>query len=171
MKYFYKNWFNNKSYNFKGISNENFNRRKNNIYESFHRTLNKIIPHYHPKISYLADKLKFFTIESYKINISANQNPCKIADDILKFIKNFHKNYGEKIDIDLLKNKIDEGKGKVLKICSDFIDIIFTNDDKYSNENKMEEGQNEDVSAIKDSFEIEKDNLLDKLNNLNISMR
>ena len=35
----------------------------------------------------------------------------------------------------------------------------------------MEEGQNEDVSAIKDSFEIEKDNLLDKLNNLNISMR
>ena len=32
----------------------------------------------------------------------------------------------------------------------------------------MEEGQNEDVFAEIDSFEIEKDNLLNKLNNLNI---
>ena len=171
MKYFYKNWFNNKSYNFNRISNENFKRRTNNICESFHRTLNKIIPHYHPKISYLADKLKFFTIESYKINISANQNPCKIADDILKFIKNFHKNYGEKIDIDLLKNKIDEEKGKVLKIYSDFINIIFTEGDKYKNENNKEEGQNADVLADKDSLEIEKDKLLNKLNSLHIDVR
>ena len=32
----------------------------------------------------------------------------------------------------------------------------------------MEEEQNEDVVADKDSFEIEKDNLVNKLNNLNI---
>ena len=32
----------------------------------------------------------------------------------------------------------------------------------------MEEGQNEFVVADKDSFEIEKDNLVNKLNNLNI---
>ena len=31
-------------------------------------------------------------------------------------------------------------KGKVLKICSEFIDIIFTDGDKYTNENNMEEG-------------------------------
>ena len=46
--------------------------------------------------------------------------------------------------------------------------MIFTDGDKYTNENNMEEGQNEDVVAEKDSFEIEKDNLLNKLNNLNI---
>ena len=63
----------------------------------------------------MADKLKYFAIESYKKynkaligNISENQNPSNIAEDNLKFIKNFHQNYGEKFDIDLLKNKIDD---------------------------------------------------------------
>ena len=35
----------------------------------------------------------------------------------------------------------------------------------------MEEGQNEDVFADKDSFENEKDNLLNKLNNLNFDAK
>ena len=177
VKYFTKNWFNNKSYNFNRISKDNFKRRTNNIVESFHRTLNKIIPHYHPKISFLADKLKFFAIKTYQKynnaligNISENENSINIADDIFKFIKNFHQNYGENFDIDLLKNKFVIEKEKVLKICRDFIDIIFTDGDKYTNENNIEEGENEDIIADKDSFEIEKDNLLNKLNNLNIDV-
>ena len=66
LKYFLKNWVHNKSYNFNRISNTNYEKRTNNICETFHRTLNKQMPHFHSKISFLADKLKFFAIEAIK---------------------------------------------------------------------------------------------------------
>ena len=70
--------------------------------KSFHRTLNKQISHYHPKISYLADKLKYFAIEAYKkynlalVNsVKSNENSYNIANDIFNFIKNYHRKYGK----------------------------------------------------------------------------
>ena len=47
-------------------ANENYQRRTNIIWESFHKTLNNIINHNHPNIAYLVDKLKYFAIEAYK---------------------------------------------------------------------------------------------------------
>ena len=66
LNYFIRNWSKNKSFNFNRISNGNYERRTNNICESFHRILNKIISHYHPKITFLIDKLKFFACDAYK---------------------------------------------------------------------------------------------------------
>ena len=66
MKYFLKNWRYNKSFNFLKISDENYIRRTNNIVESFHKTLNSQINHFHPKISFLANKLGFFASEAFK---------------------------------------------------------------------------------------------------------
>ena len=108
-KYFMKNWFNNKSYNFNRISYENYQRRTNNIYESFHRTLNNIINHNHPKIAYLVDKLKYFALEAYRkytaslVRYKPPKNESNnIAKDIFDFIDNFHKKYGIKLEIFLV---------------------------------------------------------------------
>ena len=62
----YQKFFQYKSFNFNKISNANYIRRTNNICESFHRTLNNIIKHSHPKIAFLVDKLKYFTCEGFK---------------------------------------------------------------------------------------------------------
>lgn len=98
LNYFLRNWAFNKSYNFNRISNTNYERRTNNICESFHRTLNNQITHSHPKISYLVEKLKFYCYEGYKKYTNSlvnNVNLYKsddnnIAKDIFNFIKSFH---------------------------------------------------------------------------------
>ncbi len=40
--------------------------RTYNICESFHRTINNHINHFHPKIAYLSDKLKNYTVDAFK---------------------------------------------------------------------------------------------------------
>lgn len=87
----------NKSLNFNRFSNSNYQRRTNNICESFHRTLNSIINHKHSNASYLVDKLSYFAIESYKkytvslINKNDNINYTdNIAKDIFNFIDEYH---------------------------------------------------------------------------------
>ena len=138
LNYFLKNWFNNKSYNFNRISNENFKRRTNNICESFHRTLNNQISHYHPKIAYLTDKLKIYAREAFKKHNSVmvgnniiNNDQNNIANDIIKSISNFHEKYYQKLDIETLIPKLDDEKNKVTNICKDFLNLIFIDDENY----------------------------------------
>ena len=181
-KYFIKNWAFNKSYNFNRISNENYLRRTNNICESFHRTLNKKISHNHPKIAYLVDQLKFFANEAYKKYTAAlvnnkpenNETDENISKDIFEFIKKFHNIYAEKLDIDKLIENLNEEKTEVYDICKKFIDLVFTDGDIFFNYlydkedvNNKESDSDEDNDKM-DNFEIEKNNLTDKLNNLNL---
>ena len=65
-KYFTKNWARNKNFYFHKISWENYERRTNNICESFHSIINRQLNMNHPKISYLVEKLKYFSYEAYK---------------------------------------------------------------------------------------------------------
>ena len=66
IKYFIKNWRYNKSFNFYKSSENNYIKRMNNICESFHKTLNSQICHFHPKFSFLVNKLGFFATEAFK---------------------------------------------------------------------------------------------------------
>lgn len=50
LSYFKKNYVNNKFFSFSEISEEEIIKRTNNICESFHRTLNRTISYYHPKL-------------------------------------------------------------------------------------------------------------------------
>ena len=143
-------------------------------------TLNKQISHFHPKISYLADKLKYFAIETYKkynlalVNsVKSNENSYNIANDIFDFINNYHRKYGEKFDIDSLKSNINEEENDVYNICKNFIDIIFTDGERYvgdENSNKdniIKEENNEDYED--DDFEKEKEDLGNKLSGINLN--
>ena len=90
-------WYDLKKRNFR---KESIFLRTNNICESFLRTLNKQVSHYHPKISYLADKLKIFVCEAFKkynsVMIGNNldyNGKSNTANDIIHFIHNFHSKY------------------------------------------------------------------------------
>ena len=48
--------------------------RTNNYIENFHKQLNDAINGFHPKISYLVEKLKAFTIKGYHIYIGSIVN-------------------------------------------------------------------------------------------------
>ena len=100
IKYFEKNWFNNKFLDFE-FSNKETNRdRTNNVCENYHRNLKNIINSYHPKISYYVDKIKDYTISSFNhsklelANINKNEKTCNnLYYDIYKFVNKIYKKY------------------------------------------------------------------------------
>lgn len=176
-----KNWCNNKSYNFYRISYSSYQRRTNNICESFHRTLNNLINHNHPKISYLVDKLGYFAVEAFKnytASLLQNNEPINssynIADDILKFIEDFHQKYNMKIGINNLLDNLENEGEKIYEISKNFIDILFTDGETYissiknNSDNIDMNGENMENDE-KDNFETEENNLEEKLNNLTIN--
>ena len=170
------------------ISNTNYERRTNNICESFHRTLNNQISHNHPKISYLVEKLKFYCYEGYKkynnslvnnVNLNKSDNN-NIAKDVYNFIKSFHSKYNNRIDIiKLIENlKYEQSVNDICKILPNLIftdgDTFINNLDKAENlcnetENSIEnsEKENSNENNENDGFLNEKNNLIEKLENIN----
>ena len=153
-------------------------RRTNNICESFHRTLNNIINHYHPKVVFLVDKLKFFACDAYKKYSTAmvgtlpdsKKETKNIAMDIYDFIKKFHINCNEFFDIEKLNKYILKENKEIVDICKNFLDIIFTDGDLFiCNLEENEENNNIWININEENhFEKEEFNLTEKLNKLNI---
>ena len=81
----------------------------------FHKTLNSQICHFHPKISFLINKLGFFATEVFKkyneslvgIN-NGNNDSYNISNDLYNFIQNFHSKYAINFDIKNLIENIEE---------------------------------------------------------------
>lgn len=187
MKYFLKNRINNKSFNFDKINTENYIRRTNNICESFHRTLNSKINHFHPKISYLVNKLGFFAIETFKkynasmvgINNEVIQS-SNISTDIYNFIRTFHLKYNKNFEIDNLLENLEVEKNNIYEICKQFLELIFIDGEVYLKEIEKENEDQEDneendindeskIEVYDDCFLTEKDDLIKKLNNLELN--
>ena len=98
-KYFKKFWNNVEFVKFDNLNTREFNKRTNNICEWFHKKLNDTLDGYHPRIAYLIDKLKYFSINSYnqyKIKKCLFKNDIKpgfnISEDIFNFLKKLTKN-------------------------------------------------------------------------------
>ena len=99
-KYFKKVWSDAEFVKFDNLNFREFNKRTNNICEWFHKKLNDTIDGYHPRIAYLIEKLKDFSINSYnqyKIKKCLFKNDIKsgfnISEDIFNFLKKLKKRY------------------------------------------------------------------------------
>ena len=98
--YFDKNWYNSKYIYLDAVNQIEYLYRTNNYIENFHKQLNEEIEGFHPKISYLVDKLKLFTIKGYQFYIESIVNKKEekyekysVINDILNFITKFNKKY------------------------------------------------------------------------------
>ena len=94
-KYFNKYWRNKELFNFSNLDNNTTINHMNNIVQRFHKKLNHDIEHYHPKCSFLVEKLKKITKEAYNnyaINLHMTQIKEKefnyLASDVIAFLKN-----------------------------------------------------------------------------------
>ena len=106
--------------------------RTNNYIESFHKNLNDSLNSFHPKISYLVEKLKNFTINGYQIYIESIVNnkeekyiKYSVIDDILLFISKFKKKY--KIDLEpniIIQEESDISKD-IESICQKILDFFY----------------------------------------------
>jgi len=155
LSYFKKNWVNNKFFSFSEISEEEIFKRTNNIFESFHRTLNRTISHYHPKIGYLLIKLKEYINKSYTIfteslikNINNNIEKINIADDIYEFLKKYMNKIKSNIHI---YNFIDnfETPKDINELFTKFLDLIYEEQENFFEiiyDNQNEENNNDTAS-------------------------
>ena len=66
LKYFKKNWSECNFLDFERCDQADILERTDNICELFHKILNDKIDIRHPKISYLIDKIKEFTVEQFE---------------------------------------------------------------------------------------------------------
>ena len=99
-----------------------------------------------------------------------NNEKNNIANDILKFISDFHEKYNQKFDIEILITKLSDEKNELVNICQTFLDLMFTDGEKFfiDAENLGDNQSEDNESAENDNFEKEKENLIMKLNCLNI---
>ena len=182
LNYFEKNWINNKFFKFSEISDADIIKRTNNICESYHRHLNNIISHYHPKIGYLLIKLKEYITSTYnkyqeslykKIDLDIEK--INIYEEIYAFLNKYKNLVKENIDINNLKNNLSVFKDELELLFKKFLEVLydekdnffsdfFENNDKENNDlvpksNKDEENDNTD----------EEDDLIEKLDEMNIN--
>ena len=90
----------------------------NNYIDNFHKNFNDSLYSFHPKFSYLVEKLKNFTINGYQIYIESIVNnkeekyiKYSVIDDILLFFSKFKNKY----KIDLEPNIIIQEEGDMSK--------------------------------------------------------
>ena len=63
-KYFKKVWAQTNFVKFEKLNIDEFSKRTNNVCEWFHKKLYDKLDEYHPKIAYLVEKLKDFSIDT-----------------------------------------------------------------------------------------------------------
>ena len=93
MKYFGKNWAQCNFLNFDNLNKEQIRERTDNYSENFNRNLNQLIGRAHPKISFLVEKLKEYTIKQYNQLIESKMlrtekfsQGFNIYNDIFNFV-------------------------------------------------------------------------------------
>ena len=174
--YFKKNWAPINFLKFDGLAPDEYFKRTNNVCEWFHKSLNDSIEGYHPKISYLIEKLKIFSIKSYnkykieKIFFNKEiKHGNNIADDILKFLKKFKKKYKKLPSFNNLL-QLDEQEEKfkndlIISIVDNLynLDLDEKNESSQLNDidNEIEEWQNEKNENYIELDYAEKENIFE----------
>ena len=169
--YFEKNWYNSKYIYLDAINQKEYLYRTNNYIENFHKQLNEEIEGFHPKISYLVDKLKLFTIKGYQFYIESIINKKEekyekysIINDILNFIAKFNKKY----HISLNANMIIQGEGETISdidnVCKKVLELLFDVEDGKTGLNEKEDILNESkgnniLDLEKESSDLEENEL------------
>ena len=128
LAYFNKDWVDNKFFNFSEINNDDIIKRTNNICESYHGHLNNTISHFHPKLSFLLNKLKEDIFNKYKKfhqslykKIDCNIEKFNVYDDIYNFMKQYKNIVKENLDINNFINNFDKVKNEVFNVFKSFI--------------------------------------------------
>ena len=143
LKYYKNNWLNNRFVNMDMLNRDEYLNRTNNYLESFHHTLNNTIKSFHPRISYLVDKLRNITINKYEEYKSPIKRPKKPVhkrysnvEDIYTFISKYNNKYKTKINPKIIIQSDEEEVKNIYKICDKTLEAIFDIDDNqcYSNE-------------------------------------
>ena len=98
-EYFKKVWGKTNFLKFDRLNIDEFSKRTNNVCEWFHKKLNDTIDGYHPKIAYIVEKLKDYSIDSYnkykieKFSFKSELiSSINLSDDIFNFLKKYKKN-------------------------------------------------------------------------------
>ena len=97
-----------------------------------------------------------------------------ISKDIFNFIDEYHKKYSIKIDINNLIENIENEVKRIVEISKNFIYILFMDGDEYlnnlNNDNQnLEENLLNESNVEIDNYWKEDNNLINKLNNLNVN--
>ena len=115
IKYYDKYWINTSFIKFDCLSQNEYYFRTNNYIENFHRLLNDTLDSYHPKISYLNNHLKDFTIDGNKRYIVSLIKPLEekykkysVCNSILDFIRKYYLKYKSKIDVTVIIQNEDD---------------------------------------------------------------
>ena len=166
-KYFKRVWAKEEFVKFDKLNASEFNKRTNNICEWFHKKLNDSIEGYHPKIAYLINKLKDFSINSYnqyKIQKTLFKNEIKsgfnIADDVYKFLKKFKKNYKCMPNFDNILQLKESEEADINNLIREIMEILY-HFDFDENESDSELNYSDDEERENISNEPEGDELIE----------
>lgn len=112
---------------------------------------------YHPKISYLVEKYKTYLIKIYD-NIKENFiNPKEkkiekfsVVKDIIRYISNYNKKYGTKIEIiNIIRGQKEENE-IITNITKYLLDFMFDIGLEENNENEQDNNMEESHEYMKD---------------------
>ena len=135
------------------MDNNTIKNRTNNIVERFHKKLNHEIEHYHPKCSFLVERLKKITknaYDNYVIKLHKNDSKEKddnyLASDIIAFIKRFVGKHRVNLDIENLTQYLNQDKDNFYNLMYSIINSfgifnenILDNIKDICKENKIKE--------------------------------
>ena len=118
--------------NFDILNQKEYLYRTNNYIENFHKQLNDAINGFHPKISYLVEKLKTFTIKGYHIYIESIVNnkeekyeKYSVINGILNFIRKYNRQYGTKLNANMIIQGEEETITNIDKLCKNVLELLF----------------------------------------------
>ena len=105
--------------------------RTNNYIEIFHKQLNNSINGFHPKLSFLAEKLKEFTIKGYHVYIESIVNnkeekyeKYSVINDILNFIMKYNKKYGSTLNANIIIKGEGETIADIDNLCKKLLELL-----------------------------------------------
>ena len=180
IKYFTKNWKNCNFLDFEELDKDQIKERTDNVSENFNKNLNKLICRPHPKVSYLVEKLKEYTVKQYNSLIESRilkneKEPTgyNIYSDIFNFIIKAKEKYKKNLSINMINDFNNDDMANLRNICikliKEILDINIDEDKIDSKDNlniEIEDsiGEEEDIQIIgnenilKDEDEDDKEN-------------
>ena len=160
--YFDKNWYCSKFINFDSLNQKEYMYRTNNYIENFHKQLNDSINGFHPKLSYLAEKLKEFTIKGYHVYIESIVNnkeekyeKYSVINDILNFIMKYNKKYGSTFNANIIIQGEGETIADIDNLCKKVLELLYDVEGGKNELNEKEEILDE--SKANNILDIEKE--------------
>ena len=178
IKYYKKTWLKITYLNYDEITQNEYLNKTDNL-QNFYHLLNHQLEFFHPKLSYLVEKYKFFIKNVYiKIKeslvkeIPNKNNKLSIIDDIYNYLSSYNKKYSEKIDIHKIiqvNNKEFDIINKITKYLTElFFNLDYGNeDDKLSkNNNVSNSDDNNNKNNLDEMFVSEYEKETNKINDL-----